>query len=199
MLVDQVGACYGDGRNQMLRTAVSLCRLLVLRARTARVSVCNCERIAEQSPIVPSNPADIPNVLMTAPPVAKGLAASTMALWVLGQIFPGLESVLALKANNTYGAHSYLWNVFTAGFYNSSFILALGMALLFLLMGRFLVPVWGPAEFVRFLLFTSLLSGVIVFFTQVRTHVPRDVVCMSIRRCMHALSGTCALWLARRI
>ena len=50
-----------------------------------------------QSPLVPSNPADIPQALLAAPTVAKSLAGVTVALYVLGQLIPSIESVLAIK------------------------------------------------------------------------------------------------------
>ena len=68
-----------------------------------------------------------------------------------------------MKATNTYGAHAYVWNLFTAGFFNNSILLALAMAVMFLVMGRFLVPTWGGKELLRFLFFTDLLTGVIMF------------------------------------
>ena len=51
------------------------------------------------------------------------LSGLTLLLYVLGQVVPGTESVLAIKATNTYGAHSYVWNVFTASFFNTSIIM----------------------------------------------------------------------------
>ena len=54
-----------------------------------------------------------------------------------------------MKATNTYGAHAYIWNLFTAGFFNNSILLALAMAVMFLVMGRFLVPTWGGKELLR--------------------------------------------------
>jgi len=119
------------------------------------------------SALLPANPADMPAALLAAPPVARGLAAVTLVLYVLGQVFPGLESVLAMKATNTYGAHAYIWNLFTAGFFNNSILLALAMAVMFLVMGRFLVPTWGGKELLRFLFFTDLLTGVIMFCAQI--------------------------------
>jgi hypothetical protein len=46
---------------------------------------------------VPSNPADIPQALLAAPTVAKSLAGVTVAIYVLGQLIPSIESVLAIK------------------------------------------------------------------------------------------------------
>jgi hypothetical protein len=53
----------------------------------------------------------------------QGLSALTVFLYLLGKLVPGTESVLAIKATNTYGAHSYVWNVFTASFFNTSFVM----------------------------------------------------------------------------
>mmetsp|Transcript_50843 Transcript_50843/g.82199 ORF Transcript_50843/g.82199 Transcript_50843/m.82199 type:complete len:349 (+) Transcript_50843:54-1100(+) len=122
------------------------------------------DMMADQSPLVPSNPAD---ALVKAPGVAKGLAGVTILLYAMGQLIPGLESVLAIKATNTYGAHSYIWNVFTAGFFNNSIVLALVMAIAFLVMGRFLVPAWGSIELLRFMFFANLFTGIIIFFSQI--------------------------------
>jgi len=129
-----------------------------------------------QGPLVPSNPADIPQALLASPTVAKSLAGVTVALYALGQLVPSVESVLAIKATNTYGAHSYVWNVFTAGFFSTSILLALATALVYLVMGRFLVPAWGSVEFLRFIFFSNFFTGIIIFFTQVawpvRAHLP---------------------------
>ena len=38
------------------------------------------------SALLPANPADIPAALLSAPPVARGLAAVTLVLYVLGQV-----------------------------------------------------------------------------------------------------------------
>jgi len=122
---------------------------------------------------VPSNPAEIPQALLAAPTVAKGLAGVTVALYVMGQLIPGLESVLAIKATNTYGAHSYVWNVLTAGFFNTSILLTLVMVVVFLVMGRFLVPAWGSVEFLRFVVFSNFFTGIVIFFVQVACPPPR--------------------------
>ena len=49
-----------------------------------------------------------------------------MVLYGLGQLLPGVESVLAMKATNTYGSHSYVWNLFTAGFFNTNIFMVGG-------------------------------------------------------------------------
>lgn len=90
-----------------------------------------------------------------------------MGLYLLGLLVPSAESVLAIKATNTYGAHSYIWNVFTAGFFNTSIIMALLVSLAFLVMGRFLVPEWGGGELLRFLSFSNLGTGIMVFICQI--------------------------------
>jgi hypothetical protein len=51
------------------------------------------------------------------------MAAVTIALYLLSLLLPSSESVFAMKATNTYGSHSYVWNVFTAGFYNTNIIM----------------------------------------------------------------------------
>ncbi len=47
-------------------------------------------------------------------------AGITVALYFMGLMFPNVGNVLALKATNTYGSHSYIWNIFTAGFFNTN-------------------------------------------------------------------------------
>lgn len=76
---------------------------------------------------------------------------------------------------------------------------ALSMALIFLVMGRFLEPVWGSVEFVRFIIFANLLTGVVIFFTQVCLLVclffgPSVCLCLRVytNPLVHRLSITCA-------
>ena len=38
------------------------------------------------SALLPANPADMPAALLAAPPVARGLAAVTLVLYLLGQV-----------------------------------------------------------------------------------------------------------------
>eukprot|EP00960_Hanusia_phi_P053970 762513-Hanusia_phi.AAC.3 len=157
----------------------------------------------EHSPIVPSTSAEVSAALLSAPTVSKVqscccegvgcnlpfafqfFAGLTVVLYLLAQLVPSLESILAIKATNTYGAHSYIWNVFTAGFFNTSIILvmipflllclnldgfrsqAIFLALTFLIMGRWLVPSWGSAEFVKYVFFSNLCVGLSVFISQI--------------------------------
>jgi hypothetical protein len=51
---------------------------------------------------------------------AQVLAGITIGLYLLQLAFHDVENYLAIIATNTYGAHSYIWNVFTAGFFNDN-------------------------------------------------------------------------------
>uniref|UniRef100_A0A7S4PR28 Uncharacterized protein n=1 Tax=Guillardia theta TaxID=55529 RepID=A0A7S4PR28_GUITH len=121
----------------------------------------------DHSPIVPATSAEVYSALLSAPSVSKFFAGLTLLLYVLAQLVPSLESILAIKATNTYGAHSYIWNVFTAGFFNTNIVLAILLALTFLIMGRWLVPSWGSAEFVKYIFFSNLCVGLSVFISQI--------------------------------
>jgi hypothetical protein len=48
------------------------------------------------------------------------MSGVTVSVYILQLIFPGLQDFLAIIATNTYGAHSYVWNIFTAGFFNDN-------------------------------------------------------------------------------
>ena len=51
---------------------------------------------------------------------SQGMAIVALFFYLLYLFVPSSESVFAMKATNTYGAHSYVWNLFTAGFYNTN-------------------------------------------------------------------------------
>lgn len=90
-----------------------------------------------------------------------------MALYILQLIVPDVESVLAIIATNTYGAHSYVWNVFTAGFFNDNVAMALVVSLSLIVMGRFLVSSWGPSEFLSYVIFVNFTVGCGIFVAQI--------------------------------
>ena len=92
--------------------------------------------------MIPTNPNEVMRMISETKSVAKvliypnyllslslvhvspqGMAGVTIFFYLLYLIFPTSESVFAMKATNTYGAHSYVWNLFTAGFYNTNILM----------------------------------------------------------------------------
>ncbi|KAJ1484819.1 hypothetical protein T484DRAFT_1795857 [Baffinella frigidus] len=100
----------------------------------------------DASSLIPSNAPEAIALIISSPVAVKVLSGLTLLLYVLGQVVPGTESVLAMKATNTYGSHSYVWNVFTASFFNTSLIMAILVVFTFIVMGRFLIPPWTSTE-----------------------------------------------------
>jgi len=95
------------------------------------------------------------------------MSATTVVVYLLQLGFPSLESYFAIIATNTYGAHSYVWNIFTAGFFNDNLAMTLAVSLALIVMGRFLVTSWGATEFVRFVCFTNFTVGCGIFVAQI--------------------------------
>mmetsp|Transcript_599 Transcript_599/g.1008 ORF Transcript_599/g.1008 Transcript_599/m.1008 type:complete len:326 (-) Transcript_599:57-1034(-) len=91
--------------------------------------------------------------------IASGLAVGYFASW-----FPGTQNVLALVAGNTFGSHYYVWNIFTSGYFQDSFIGGLFSVIGVLLIGKYLEPVWGSKEFLKYIVIVNALSGIAMFF-----------------------------------
>ena len=53
-------------------------------------------------------------------PVTLGVAALLVLFWLVGAVLPGAPAQLALVPANTMMVHFHVWNVVTAGLYQSS-------------------------------------------------------------------------------
>lgn len=115
------------------------------------------------------------------PQLTKGIAALISFVFLVVSFSPRAFSVLALIPANTFIDHFYLWNVFTGGLVELS-LLSLLLDLLFIVvMGKFVEPIWGSKEFLRFVGITNTLTGVgVVLFALLWTVVARSTAILHI-------------------
>jgi membrane associated rhomboid family serine protease len=93
--------------------------------------------------------------------LSKGLAAVLVLGFVANAIFPRTVSdTVALIPGKSI---PYVWNIITAGYFETSvFGLAVSIASL-LVVGRHLEPFWGSKEFLKFIVFVNLFTSANTF------------------------------------
>nr|CAD1840912.1 unnamed protein product [Ananas comosus var. bracteatus] len=101
--------------------------------------------------------------------LCKGLAVILIAGFVLLQVLPSALAYLALIPARTI---PFAWNLITAGYIEQSlpgvcFSLLLGFPLMSPFLWKFLEPLWGAKEFVKFIFVVNLLTSVAVFVTAI--------------------------------
>lgn len=105
--------------------------------------------------------------LSSIPPLSRTLAGAVLGVALLRLLAPATaQHYLALVPGYTVG-HMYVWNLVTCSFYELS-LFAAGMSVVsIMLFGRYLEPLWGPEEFLRFTLVVNALSAVATFVAAV--------------------------------
>ena len=93
-------------------------------------------------------------------PVTIGVAAVLVLFWLFGALVPWAPAQLALVPANTMMVHFHVWNVVTAGLYQSSLPKLVYAVAVVLLLGSRLEPAFGSQEFARFLFVVNLFNGV---------------------------------------
>lgn len=93
------------------------------------------------------------------------LAISAVLLSIAGKV-PGIggvvSSMLALVPQSTIGS-MYVWNVFTAGFFEAQPAAALLTIPSLALAGRWIEPVWGGKELAFFSVLVNTFAGIFSF------------------------------------
>ena len=98
--------------------------------------------------------------VLRASPVTHGMTALCVLFYMFASAFSWAPAMIALVPANTIMVHFRVWNVFTAGLYQSSLPkLLVGVPLLYVL-GRRIEPRFGTAEFLRFVALVNLANGV---------------------------------------
>eukprot|EP01113_Clastostelium_recurvatum_P016306 TRINITY_DN1929_c0_g1_i1.p1 TRINITY_DN1929_c0_g1~~TRINITY_DN1929_c0_g1_i1.p1 ORF type:complete len:351 (-),score=63.07 TRINITY_DN1929_c0_g1_i1:939-1943(-) len=100
------------------------------------------------------------NPFVDLPRLSKMLAGFVSVLALLGVTGSWATPLFALNPGLTFTG--YVWNIVTSGFFENSFFAGLINAALVLLFGKYLEPIWGPAEFLRFVTLVNTISGVMV-------------------------------------
>lgn len=101
------------------------------------------------------------NPFVGIPQLSKYIAAVLSVLLVLDLVFPSLSYVFALNVAKTV---PFVWNVFTSGFYEIYFLTGAVNIALLMIAGKFLEPIWGSKEFLKFIIVVNLGAGIGAFF-----------------------------------
>eukprot|EP00698_Gefionella_okellyi_P019825 TRINITY_DN6141_c0_g1_i2.p1 TRINITY_DN6141_c0_g1~~TRINITY_DN6141_c0_g1_i2.p1 ORF type:complete len:218 (-),score=21.01 TRINITY_DN6141_c0_g1_i2:514-1167(-) len=106
-----------------------------------------------------------PSVLARFPLISRLLAILIILMYIAGASFPGLRHVFAIVPNRV--THGYIWQVFTAGFFDVSVVTAVTNAIICLFVGSVLEPLWGPREYVRFIAIVNTAVGICLFMVAI--------------------------------
>ncbi|KAJ3683848.1 hypothetical protein LUZ60_014075 [Juncus effusus] len=96
--------------------------------------------------------------------LCKGLAVILICGFVFIQIFPSALIYLALIPSRTI---PFAWNLITAGYIEQTYYGIIISTVGLLLFGKLLEPLWGPKEFLKFIILVNLLTSVCVFVTAI--------------------------------
>ncbi|CAD5187195.1 unnamed protein product [Musa acuminata subsp. malaccensis] len=96
--------------------------------------------------------------------LCKGLAVVLVGGYVLLQIFPSILPYVVLIPSRTI---PFAWNLITAGYVEQSILGVAISTVGLLLFGRWLEPLWGSKEFLKFIIVVNLLTSICVFVTAI--------------------------------
>jgi len=99
--------------------------------------------------------------------LSKIIAISLICFYILGRIIPEADSIFGLVPGFTGPPHFYVWNLITSGYYENSLINLGFHVVALLLFGKYLEPIWGSREFLKFIILVNALCGVATFFFMV--------------------------------
>ncbi|CAN6471346.1 unnamed protein product [Victoria cruziana] len=96
--------------------------------------------------------------------LCKGLAVVLVAGYVVQHILPSAISYLALIPGWTI---PFAWNLVTAGYVEQSIVGLIISIVGLLFVGKLLEPIWGPREFLKFILVVNILTSICLFITMI--------------------------------
>jgi membrane associated rhomboid family serine protease len=104
------------------------------------------------------------NPFVDIPRLSKILAGFILSFYLLGVILGEENGVkfLALIPGYTI-SDIYVWNIFTAGFFDKYLLSSLFDSAILVIFGKYLEPIWGSKEFLKFILIINLLIGFSTF------------------------------------
>eukprot|EP00667_Euglena_gracilis_P015312 EG_transcript_15929 len=117
----------------------------------------------------PSASEQLVQVWKGFPELSRRLVMAIVAGTVVVHLFPGLRSTLVLCPRNTFSLH--LWNLVTYVLAEPSLISALLNAAMVAVMGRYVEPIWGASEMLKFI-------GIVTVFAGVGTFATATLICM---------------------
>uniref|UniRef100_A0A7S0QX60 Transmembrane protein 115 n=1 Tax=Pyramimonas obovata TaxID=1411642 RepID=A0A7S0QX60_9CHLO len=106
----------------------------------------------------PSNP--VGGILNGLTRLSKALALVLIVGYSVGLILPSMQNYLALVPGKTLPC---VWNVITAGYFENNVWMLLIDTICLLVMARYLEPIWGSKEFLKFVVITNALVGLVTF------------------------------------
>jgi len=101
--------------------------------------------------------------LQNIPQLSKILAISLVGLYLFGLLVPGSIEVFALIPGYTIPPHFYIWNIITSGYFEISLLNAAISCIGVIAFGRYLEPIWGPKEYIRFITIINACCGLATF------------------------------------
>mmetsp|Transcript_17813 Transcript_17813/g.69063 ORF Transcript_17813/g.69063 Transcript_17813/m.69063 type:complete len:337 (+) Transcript_17813:39-1049(+) len=103
---------------------------------------------------------DPKKLLLELPRLSKAISCVVLVLFMIGFLFPGTRSVFAITAEFFLASPTAFIKVFTAGFFEVSVISFLVNIVLFLMEGRYLEPIWGSKEFLKYVLLVNIATSI---------------------------------------
>jgi membrane associated rhomboid family serine protease len=96
--------------------------------------------------------------------LCKGLALVLVVGHLVVQFIPATVPYLALIPARTI---PFAWNLITSGYFELSVYGVVFSTVSLLFMGKFLEPVWGSTEFLKFIFVVNFLTYLCVFVTAI--------------------------------
>ncbi|XP_078440405.1 rhomboid protein-like protein [Wolffia australiana] len=115
-------------------------------------------------PMSSASPSGGPRTFSGFTRLCKGLSVVLIGGYILLQIFPSAASYLTLIPARTI---PFAWNLITAGYIEQSLPRAIISIIGLLFIGKLLEPIWGPKEFMKFILVVNFFTSTCVFVTAI--------------------------------
>jgi len=125
----------------------------------------------------------VTNPFTDLPRASKILAAILVAVFLIAILIPSTENIFALIPGYTIPPHFYVWNIFTSGYFEHSPVITTINVISVLLFGRYLEPIWGSKEYIRFVIIVNVFCGLGTF---------------ALMMVLTMISGSTTLWFSAR-
>jgi len=118
---------------------------------------------SQGGPGIPQLP-QLTNPFVDIPRLSKILAGFILLFYIFGLLLGDENSIkfLALVPGYTI-SDIYVWNIFTAGFFDKYLLSSLFDSAILVIFGKYLEPIWGSKEFLKFIMIINLLIGASTF------------------------------------
>jgi membrane associated rhomboid family serine protease len=103
------------------------------------------------------------NPFVNIPQATKILAIVMAVMYLIGTIFPFVVRMFAMVPGYTFPPHFRFWNLATAGFMHTSLLDLLFNVVLLVIAGKYLEPLWGTKEYLRFIAIVNSVCWTFMF------------------------------------